>query len=102
MGRGEAQLPGLVIDTLHKPGGAESIAVALERQVIVEQQAPVFTRHWAAPPVAIDPPVIEDASHRLPSRRGLEMRRIAVAIQAHANRAGRCQQLRHAGFQRMR
>src|SRR5260370_41837510 len=92
----------LVIDTLDEPFRVGAVAVALQREVVIDQQPPVLARHRIAPPIAVDPPSVEHARHRLPPGPRLEMRRHAVRIDAQPDRPSRRQQLPQAGFQSIR
>src|SRR5207244_13498953 len=91
-----------LMNPLDNPFGIGAVAIAFDRQLIIDQQPPVLARDGPAPPVAVDPPAVENTRDRLPSRRRLELGRDPIRIKLHPDRTCRRQQLGHAGFQRIR
>src|SRR5260370_2605306 len=78
----------LVIDTLDEPFRVGAVAVALQREVVIDQQPPVLARDRIASPIALDPPSAQHARHPLPPRRRLAMRRHTARRAAHPDPPG--------------
>src|SRR5207245_8077248 len=92
----------LVIHPLHEPLVGSAIAEAFQGQVVCHQQPPVLARDRRPPPLAVDPPAVQDSGDGLPAGRRLEVGRDAGPIQADRHRMRGDEQLGHAEVQRNR